>query len=346
MLTRRAVSFDVFQILSDADTLADVVARTKLGQKLYESRVYVLYHNFRPKAQLNKKAAREEVAGFCDQMGVTDKRVLKPGQAFDVAMGLFEHPDSTLPRYALGLTWPPPDVTGPEAGFPNHMTVLRSELAALMVNLGMVKEHSIVFDPFCGSGRIPRVALRSLGGSVFALGSDIFETLAGRSAMMRSFGDQQKGIDGVDRIRCDVLQRTPWRSSISYDAVLFDPPFGLRETLGSKEPGCSQCHVKDHAPEELLTRVEAMVLAALRLVAERMKPGHRVVYLLPVYDVQAGLGGLWPDRDSSSSGFTEDLVSIGQYIPHLPEMFRLLSCSFSPCRSRIMGRRVVVLERR
>ncbi len=82
------------------------------------------------------------------------------------------------------------------------------------------------------------------------------------------------------------------------DAILTDPPFGLRENVFGQDifskKKLSQCYIEDHAPEELAKRVLEMMAPVIKFGRHSLGIKKRLVYLFPVFDTQEGIG-LWQD---------------------------------------------------
>lgn len=113
------------------------------------------------------------------------------------------------------------------------------------------------------------------------------------------------------------------------DAVITDPPYGLRERRTGADTGLvydddgsggaahavdedgysvrGKCFISDYTGEELLERVSEMMAPVLELSVDVLVPGGRLVYLLPVFPAQDHLG-LWyrgREEDGGSAGGDE-----------------------------------------
>lgn len=201
------------------------------------------------------------------------------------------------------------------------LTACKPALALLMGNMaGLERDSCLILDPFAGSaGLLTEI---STFFAATALGSDI-SAAAFKSRTSR-----------VSLLLADVAC-SPFRR-IKADAVLFDPPFGLREGGNVHGIGASRCYIGDWSGEELLARVATAITDALVLAAGVLDQGGRAVYLMPVFPSQEKMG-LWRGND----GF-ENLANT------LPthKAFRLKSCVLSPCRKKeSIARRIVVMER-
>ncbi|KAI9816417.1 MAG: hypothetical protein M1832_005084 [Thelocarpon impressellum] len=118
-------------------------------------------------------------------------------------------------------------------------TSMPAELALLTANLALAAPEKLVYDPFLGTGSFP-VACAHHGA--FALGSDI----DGRCVRGKGDGHdvagnfRQYGLEGtwLDGFVAD-LTNSPVRAGRWLDAVVCDPPYGVREglkVLGARSP--------------------------------------------------------------------------------------------------------------
>lgn len=269
------------------------------------------------------------------------------------------------------------------------LTPLRPPLALLMANMARVELGSVVLDPFCGSGSLLWAA--SHAGAGHCIGSDVIEhigLLAKTTSVTSSVKMQpDDGVTGVracspcssELLQCDVfslprvLRRSHTISTGSdttspflLDAILTDPPYGLREdqsatptlsegrATGSKpkriimdamkqqsaqkrEKGMgSQCYIEDYTGEELLQSVSLMMEPVFRVAVEHLKPGRRLVYLLPLFPSQADLG-LW----GTTGALRAEVISS---LPCLPGL-TVVSAERHRCQKRGMARAIVVMER-
>eukprot|EP00794_Sanderia_malayensis_P011859 gene11859-13092_t len=120
-------------------------------------------------------------------------------------------------------------------------TSMDPQLSFLMANQGQVKKGSFVFDPFVGTGSI-LVCCAHFGA--YTAGSDIDRTIIygrGRSSragnknwrardeLIRTNYQQYGLVDHyVDVMVADIC-RTPLRCCEIFDAIITDPPYGIRE---------------------------------------------------------------------------------------------------------------------
>ena len=179
-------------------------------------------------------------------------------------------------------------------------TTMDPQLALLMANLAQVRPGSTVLDPFVGTGSL-LVAAAEFGG--FVVGSDIdYLTLHARTRPSRvgqkkraedesfvanfeqyDLTDQYLGVIASDFSLC------PWRDVAWLDAIITDPPYGIRE--GTSRVGSEKDYSSTSIPTELLSQhypqkvaysLEHLLTDLLNFAARALVPGGRLVYWLPV----------------------------------------------------------------
>ncbi|XP_059797252.1 tRNA (guanine(10)-N2)-methyltransferase homolog isoform X5 [Balaenoptera ricei] len=120
-------------------------------------------------------------------------------------------------------------------------TSMDAGLSFIMANHGKVKENDIVFDPFVGTGGL-LIASAHFGAYVY--GTDIdYNTIHGLGKASRK-NQKWRGPDeniranlrqyGLEKYYLDVLvsdaSKPSWRKGTYFDAVITDPPYGIRES--------------------------------------------------------------------------------------------------------------------
>lgn len=173
-------------------------------------------------------------------------------------------------------------------------------LSFIMSNIACVKPNDVVYDPFVGSGSL-LIAAAHLGAYVH--GSDIdWQLLHGKSRPSRK-GDKQRADDECVRINfkqydmsdayLDVLvsdvSRRPFRQDFKFDAIVTDPPYGVRECsekIGSKSGKFTnrekeQTNVISY-PSKTCYNIVDLLNDLLNLSANHLTIGGRLVYFLPV----------------------------------------------------------------
>eukprot|EP00392_Amoebophrya_sp_AT5.2_P014276 g14423.t1 len=230
---------------------------------------------------------------------------------------------------------------------------LSPALALLMANLACCAPFDVVYDPFCGAGSL----LRSCASGFFAalpLGSDI-EAPTSEGAVVGG------GKTFFDRVVADIFANggvVRW-----CDAIVTDPPFGLREGAWRLVRGTkNQCYIGDHTPDELFHKTVSHVRPLLRVAGACLREGGRLVYLFPVFARQKDLWQMLLEAEKPSKaggGPREANVEIGGGAAAVPSRlasclqdrlpiaagFRYVSLTHSMCRSRTMARVIVAMQR-
>uniref|UniRef100_A0A1B0D2G0 tRNA (guanine(10)-N(2))-methyltransferase TRMT11 n=1 Tax=Phlebotomus papatasi TaxID=29031 RepID=A0A1B0D2G0_PHLPP len=180
-------------------------------------------------------------------------------------------------------------------------TSMDPQLSLLMANQALIREGDLILDPFVGTGSLLVSAAR-FGG--FVLGTDIdFLMLHGRTrpsrikqkvrekdesikANLTQYGCQDKYLDV-----CVADFSLPiWNSHLSLDAIITDPPYGIREAtakVASKEPSGekppSPTPGTFHCPSRSHYDLEDIFRDLLAFGVQHLKLGGRLVCWLPVF---------------------------------------------------------------
>ncbi|MBW0484796.1 hypothetical protein O181_024511 [Austropuccinia psidii MF-1] len=173
-------------------------------------------------------------------------------------------------------------------------TSMEAGLSLLMANQGLVSLTSFVNDPFAGTGSM-LYAAACFGGHVF--GSDIDgRPMRGKERTMhdnfKQYGVAEKLLD------CAVFDLTqhPWRTDRLFDAIICDPPYGVRagaKRLGRKDisrirqepfklPDGTWSHEQpDYVPPSRPWEMSEVLEGLLDFAMRMLKPNGRLVYWLP-----------------------------------------------------------------
>ena len=185
-----------------------------------------------------------------------------------------------------------------------------------MANQAKIDYGSIILDPFCGTGSL-LIASTYFGG--FSYGGDIdIRVLRGNKYFQHGIKKtdsryrhkpvlieeeeimkntenhsiyanfKQYGLNRPELIRCD-LSNLSWRNyecmGIKFDAILCDPPYGLRagaRKSGVKNPIKVPKEYEDnHHPRTQCYDTKDIMYDLLQFVAKYLNVGGRFVYLLP-----------------------------------------------------------------
>ncbi|XP_074606384.1 tRNA (guanine(10)-N(2))-methyltransferase TRMT11-like isoform X2 [Acropora palmata] len=181
-------------------------------------------------------------------------------------------------------------------------TSMDPQLSFLMANQGQVLPGKFVFDPFVGTGSI-LVSCCHFGS--FVMGSDIDYTLLhgrGRSSHAKRQG-KWRGRDenfqanlaqyGLGSCFADLLVSDAGRLGLReiplFDAIVTDPPYGIREGARKLETnGSIQGDNNSHDDKSTLPAVRScslseIVTSLLDFAARYLVLHGRLVYWLPVY---------------------------------------------------------------
>ncbi|XP_053141266.1 tRNA (guanine(10)-N2)-methyltransferase homolog isoform X2 [Hemicordylus capensis] len=172
-------------------------------------------------------------------------------------------------------------------------------LAFIMANHGRVKPNDIVFDPFVGTGGL-LIASAHFGAYVF--GTDIdYSTVHGLGKASRK-NQKWRGPDeniranlrqyGLEKYYLDVLvsdaSKPVWRKGVQLDAIITDPPYGIREATRRTGSQKEMAKVTARGTENHISissnyHLSDILFDLLTFAAEYLVVGGRLVYWLPVY---------------------------------------------------------------
>eukprot|EP00475_Leptophrys_vorax_P030898 TRINITY_DN46631_c0_g1_i2.p2 TRINITY_DN46631_c0_g1~~TRINITY_DN46631_c0_g1_i2.p2 ORF type:complete len:395 (-),score=116.58 TRINITY_DN46631_c0_g1_i2:1665-2849(-) len=161
-------------------------------------------------------------------------------------------------------------------------TSTKAELAFIMANQALVQPGDLVYDPFVGTASII-ISCAVFGATVFGSDIDIRVIKGNEKTLFDSF--KQYKLPRPEIIRSDA-SRPIWRSGMTFDAIVCDPPYGIRE--GPRKSGTKK-EIKEIAPEHLdshipRTQVYDPVMLMndlLNFAAKNLKLGGRLVFLFP-----------------------------------------------------------------
>ncbi|KAM6968171.1 tRNA (guanine(10)-N(2))-methyltransferase TRMT11 [Aplochiton taeniatus] len=179
-------------------------------------------------------------------------------------------------------------------------TSMDAGLSFIMANHAKVKQHDLVYDPFVGTGSL-LVACSHFGA--YVCGTDIdYNTVHGIGKASRK-NQKWRGPDeniranlrqyGTECCYLDVLvsdaSKPVWRDGVRFDAVITDPPYGIRESTrrtGSQkdttkppEDFCGDSHVS----VSMAYHLSDIFIDLLNFSARHLVMGGRLVYWLPIY---------------------------------------------------------------
>ncbi|KAJ2078855.1 hypothetical protein H4R24_004190 [Coemansia sp. RSA 988] len=179
-------------------------------------------------------------------------------------------------------------------------TTMDAELSLVMANQALARPGTLVYDPFVGTGSF-LMTCSHFGAS--SMGSDI----DGRQ--IRGTAGFRRDVDGInanlaqyqlqdlvlDMVVFDVC-RNPWRDGMLFDAIVTDPPYGVRagaRRLGRKNGTIPEYSLKiidgkesykqsDYYPPTVPYEMSDVISDLLEFAADKLVVGGRLVYWLPI----------------------------------------------------------------
>ncbi|TDH12111.1 hypothetical protein EPR50_G00067760 [Perca flavescens] len=179
-------------------------------------------------------------------------------------------------------------------------TSMDAGLSFIMANHAKVNENDLVFDPFVGTGSL-LVACSHFRAYVCGMDID-YNTIHGRGRSSRK--DQKwRGPDeniranlrqyGTEEMYVDVMvsdaSKPVWRKAALFDAIITDPPYGIRESTrrtGSHKDVTRPpdvLYAESHVPVSQAYHLSDIFTDLLNFSAHHLVLGGRLVYWLPVY---------------------------------------------------------------
>jgi len=216
-------------------------------------------------------------------------------------------------------------------------TSMDAELSLMMCNMAGIREGSLVYDPFVGTGSF--LCTAGYFGGV-TLGSDIDgRQMRGREGKSLHTNLAQYG---VAKRLCDALvfdiRQHPWRKDIRFDAIMTDPPYGVRagaKKIGAKWPdtpnavcGLTKEERANRYPKTVPYEMDELAKDLHQFAHQFLRVGGRLVYWHPVE-----FGG---DKRRLNE------QEVREVLP-LTEGLRLIAVIGQQCR--LFDRWLVVLER-
>ncbi|KAL0117293.1 hypothetical protein PUN28_010267 [Cardiocondyla obscurior] len=178
-------------------------------------------------------------------------------------------------------------------------TSMDPQLSLIMANQAKIRNGDLIFDPFVGTGSL-LIAASQFGGYTF--GTDIdFLMLHGRTrptritqktrekdegvaANMRQYGMSSHYLDVVVADFSYPL----WRTDLRIDAIVTDPPYGIREAterIGTMKinPVIEQHQATSHIPSKILYGLNQIYKDLLCFSAKHLKLQGRLVCWYPLF---------------------------------------------------------------
>ncbi|EGG17073.1 tRNA guanosine-2'-O-methyltransferase 11 [Cavenderia fasciculata] len=166
-------------------------------------------------------------------------------------------------------------------------TSMDPELSIISINMGHVRENTLMLDPFVGTGSFVLVA-SAFGAQTFGCDIDIHAMQKQKECNIDT-NFQQLGLSDkfMGPILCDNSS-PPWRSIPIFESIVCDPPYGIR--AGAKKIGPDKNRrVKrppegfrwSFIPEHCEYKVPDVMADLLELAAKNLVMNGRLVYWLP-----------------------------------------------------------------
>ncbi|XP_043654665.1 tRNA (guanine(10)-N2)-methyltransferase homolog [Drosophila teissieri] len=178
-------------------------------------------------------------------------------------------------------------------------TSMDAQLSLLMANQAMVRKGDLVFDPFVGTGSL-LVSAAKWGG--YVLGADIDYMMV--HARCRPSRITQKVREKDESIRANLKQygcadrymdvvvadfsNPVWDPRISFDSIITDPPYGIREATEKVEKKISlKANTRSdnmvHYPSTSHYSLQSLYGDLLVFAAKHLKLAGRLVCWLPFH---------------------------------------------------------------
>lgn len=169
---------------------------------------------------------------------------------------------------------------------------MEAEISLLMANQTLASPGKLVYDPFIGTGSM---AYTTAYFGAYVYGSDIDgRQMRGKGntpGILRAASQYGVAERIMDLCTFDVT-RNPWRCGDMFDAIITDPPYGVRagaKRLGRKKPlsKASQEYVANrlddqpYIPPTKPYELSALAVDLVCLARYMLKPGGRLVFFLP-----------------------------------------------------------------
>ncbi|OWF53424.1 tRNA (guanine(10)-N2)-methyltransferase homolog [Mizuhopecten yessoensis] len=173
-------------------------------------------------------------------------------------------------------------------------------LSLLMANIGQVKKDNLVIDPFVGTGSL-LVACAHHGA--YVMGTDInYLLLHARGKPSRAKQEKRESDESIQANLCqyglgdfyldavigDASKHRMWRQQPMFDAIITDPPYGVREKAKKVGTGVEDVKLSDdqkigHVPHKVDYHLGQIFKDLLNFAAKFLHMGGRLVYWFPVY---------------------------------------------------------------
>ncbi len=186
--------------------------------------------------------------------------------------------------------------------------MLPPKLAKIMINLAQVQDGDTILDPFCGSGTVLQEAL--LLGYRRIVGSDMEKKAVEDTKINLEWLKEKAGADisGVTVIQCPAEELSRYVRGTEFGAIITEPYLG--PALRGRE-----------TKQELVKTkrgLEQLYLAAFMQFVKILKPGGRVVMVLPIFVSKGEMMSMDIINDVKKMGFSviNPISSLSLSLPH------------------------------
>ncbi|ESP00213.1 hypothetical protein LOTGIDRAFT_238654 [Lottia gigantea] len=182
-------------------------------------------------------------------------------------------------------------------------TSMDAGLSFIMSNLAQVTQNSLVLDPFVGTGSL-LVSAAHYGG--YVMGTEIdYLVLHAKGKPSRSKQKvraidesihanlKQYGLEShyIDVIVADSSKQNMWRDQSYFDAIITDPPYGIREPAKKIRAATEDYIITDdmkdcHYPQKEQYELTDIFIDLLNFAAKYLQLYGRLVYWFPVIRAQ------------------------------------------------------------
>ncbi|TPX72228.1 hypothetical protein SpCBS45565_g00504 [Spizellomyces sp. 'palustris'] len=167
-------------------------------------------------------------------------------------------------------------------------TSMDAQLSLVMANQALVRPGSFVLDPFVGTGSFLMTCAHF---GAFTMGADIDgRQIRGKDRRNIQSNAVQYGLTGrvLDNIVCDLAHH-PWRIQPVWDAIVCDPPYGVRagaKKIGNNPklkppPTVLKSNGEPRYPQTVPYEMNDVIVDLIDFAATFLVPGGRLVYWLP-----------------------------------------------------------------
>ncbi|OBA27509.1 tRNA guanosine-2'-O-methyltransferase [Hanseniaspora valbyensis NRRL Y-1626] len=177
-------------------------------------------------------------------------------------------------------------------------TTFEPELSLVTCNLALVRPYKLTYDPFCGTGGF-LTTCAAIEPASMVIGSDLDGRMirggSSKSRVRLNFKHYKQEEQLLGLFTMDFTHNS-LRSSLTIDAIICDPPYGIREgikVLGCKngQPEKSQFAMKDgqlayladdYVAAKKQYSLDALMVDILEFADSRLPVGGRVAFWVPL----------------------------------------------------------------